>query len=152
MFGYNRGETEPSHSLCVFRRKNVKDSGVICSVLSLKWIFSLTRFLISLSCPLGEGKRMNARQNHSCFRLEVRGERLPTLPVLAVDLLGYGSEPPIYYGNGLGHSSNHICGRVTASRRAHGALSRGTCFHPHSLARASVSDIGENVVKGWFFF
>lgn len=79
---------------------------------------------LDLSCPWGESNRTNAQGNRSWFRLEVGGERLPTLHVLAVDLLGYGSEPPISYGNRLRQSSNHICGKVTTPRRARCALEK----------------------------
>lgn len=49
---------------------------------------------LDLSCPWGEGNRMNAQRNRSCFRLEVGGKRLPTLQVLAVTCWGMALSHP----------------------------------------------------------
>lgn len=67
--------------------------------------------------------------------------------VLAADLLGCGSVPPIHYPNGLGHSQQPRTRAAEPPQKGSLYPLRGPWPHPHPLASSSVSGTKKSVAK-----
>lgn len=147
-----RRKTNLCHFLWAGSRKNVESCWIIYSLLSLKCIFFTNRIPLNLSSLCwGEEKEWMPRAAITAVGWEWVGAML--LPhVLAADLLGCGSVPPIYYPNGLGHSQQPRTRAAELPQKGSLYPLRGPWLHPRPLASSSVLGTEKSVAKGGFFF